>query len=214
MAHRFAAALRSIGTICGIALLAALLGAPAWAQARVTLRGTMTSVQDGGMIGVTMRIVGEDGNEIHLFLNDPYEVLPVMRREQGDIREGLSVTAWGVAGANQAASAIRLYASALPASAEGVRPWDRPQGSVAATGKVARIAQEGDRRSVTILAGQEERTFAVSADTSVFQTGQPSTDMSLLTPGSYLVIEAARASDGTYTTGRMMISKEGYKPAL
>jgi hypothetical protein len=173
----------------------------------------MKSVADGGMIGVTMELLTEDGKVVSLFLNETYEVLPVVRRGVQDIKPGMVVAAW-YAGDNQLASGIRLYPGEPPAPAMGSRPWDQPLGSTMIVGKVSGITEQNGRASVTLASPEGERTFHIGPETLVFGTGQRSTDMSLLTPGSYLVIEALLGTDGTYTTGRMFIAKDGFKPPL
>ena len=77
------------------------------------------------------------------------------------------------------------------------------------------VAELAAGRTVVKVATPEgERRFLVTADTPVFGTGQRSTDMSLLAPGSYLVVDALLGPDGTYTTGSMLVSKDGFRPPL
>jgi hypothetical protein len=201
--------------LCVAATIATLSAGSGWTQSGTpaTLRGTMKSVADGGMIGVTMELLTEDGKVVHLFLNDNYEVLPVVRRGIQDIKEGMVVAGWGLAD-GQPASGIRLYPGEVPAALMGSRPWDRPTGSSMTVGRVAKVAEQDRRTVVTVAYPEGERVFLINADTPIFGTGQQSTDMSLLTRGSYLVVEALLGPDGTYTTGRMFIAKDGFKPPL
>ena len=81
MSRHLAEALLLLRILCIAAIMGALSVGAAWSQSGtpVTLRGTMKSVVDGGMIGVTMELLTEEGQTAHLFLNDTYEVLPVVR---------------------------------------------------------------------------------------------------------------------------------------
>jgi hypothetical protein len=215
MSRHIAEALLLMRILYIVAIMGALSSGAAWSQAGtpVTLRGTMKSVADGGMIGVTMELLTEEGEAAHLFLNDTYEVLPVVRRGPQDVKQGMVLAAWHAAG-NQSASGIRLFHGEVPASAMGSRPWDRPPGSTMTVGRVAKIAEQEGQMFVTLASPEGERTLRIGPDTVVFGTEQRSTDMSLLSPGSYLVIEALLGTDGTYTTGRMFIAKDGFKPPL
>jgi hypothetical protein len=215
MAPEIVDAYRWLRVRCAAVFVASLIGGMAWAQSGtpVMLRGTMKSVADGGMIGVTMELVTDEGKTVNLFLNDTYEVLPVVRRSAQDIKEGTIVAGWG-SGDMQPATGIRIYSGEVPAAVLGTRPWDRPPGSSLTTGRVTKVVEQDGRTVVTVASPQGEQRFLVSADTPVFATGQRSTDMSLLAPGSYLVIEALLGPDGTYTTGSMLIAKDGFKPPL
>jgi hypothetical protein len=205
-----AIAARTWRTFAWIALGAALVLQPAWAQeATVRLRGTIERV-DGSIYIVKSR----EGAQVKLKLAPGGGVSAVVPAKLSDVTVGKYV---GIAGmplpdGSQKALEVLIFPEALRGLAEGFRPWDllpestMTNASVAATvgatdGQVLTLKYKGGEKRIVVPDGVPIVTFAPG-------------EVSDLKPGAQIFVSAAKKMpDGTLEAARINVGK-GIAPPM
>ena len=217
---------RTLAAACFALVCVAL---PASAQETVRIRGTIESI-DGPVFVVKNR----DGAELRLTVTDKPLFVAIVKGTMADIKPGMFVGSTGVTqeDGTQKAIEVHIFPESMRGTGEGHRPMDTEPGStmtnatvtnVTAAPKsaprstmtnatVANVAPGGSTRKLTLQYKGGEKTVVVGDGVPVVmvEAGDPS----MLVPGAHIVVTAAKQLDGTLTTDRISVGKNGIVPPI
>ena len=192
----------------GFALALRSPAALAQAAPPVRLRGTIARLE-GNMLTVATR----EGASVDVTLGDPLVVTALRRVALADIVPGTSVGAVATPGADGELRAVVV--TVLP---PGVRinefqaAWDLAPNTSMNNGAVEAVVQTSGGRDLTLSIQGRSVTLRVGADTPLLMPIPAArTD---LVAGAAVFINAVRAADGTLSTPRVSVAKDGVAPAI
>ncbi|HEX3347312.1 MAG TPA: hypothetical protein VHS58_04320 [Acetobacteraceae bacterium] len=196
------------GVIFG--LMMTLVAASASAQTpTVRIRGDVDSL-DGRTLHVTTRA----GEKLTVALAPNTVVTVIAPSSFGAIKTGSYI---GTAAIPQKDGTLRaLEVQVFPESArgagEGSRPFDLTPQSTMTNGTVGDVTgTEGHRLTVTY---QGQKALVDVPDDAPVVTYEPGS-IALLTPGAHILIfSAAKAADGSLSTSRVQVGKDGLVPPM
>lgn len=181
------------------------------AQAPTTrIRGTIQSVE-GNILTVTTR----EGPVVKITLNDPLTVGTVKKAELSAITAGTYVGAAAAPGPDGTLSALEvlIFPEAARGTGEGNRPWDLTPNSAMVNANVDAVVQGNAGNVLTLKYKDGSVTVAVPPGTPIVTLAPAARED--LKPGQTVFIgAAARAADGTLSTSRVTVSKDGVAPPM
>jgi hypothetical protein len=191
----------------GVAMAAVLAASPLAAQQSQRVRGTIESV-DGSSITVKQA----EGADVTVKLADNVQVFGVVAGKLADIKAGdyVGVGAMPQPDGSQKAIQVMIFAESQRGTGEGFRPWDRP-GTTMTNGTVNTTAASVDGQTLTVKYKDGEQKITVSPDATIraYVIG----DKSELKPGAHIaIVRADKAADGTLSTGRVNVGRDGVVP--
>jgi hypothetical protein len=191
----------------GAAMLTLLAAAPVLAQQSQRVRGTIESA-DGSSITVKQA----EGADVTVKFADNVQVFGVVPAKLADIKAGdyVGVGAQPQPDGSQKAIQVMIFAESQRGTGEGFRPWDRP-GTTMTNGTVDTTAASVDGQTLTVKYkdGQQKITVAPDATIRAYVIG----DKSELKPGAHIaIVRADKAADGTLSTGRVNVGRDGVVP--
>ncbi|HEX3504603.1 MAG TPA: hypothetical protein VHU22_14530 [Xanthobacteraceae bacterium] len=191
----------------GIAAAFVLVATPVLAQQSQRVRGTIGSA-DGSSITVKQA----EGADVTVKLADNVQVFGVVAAKLTDIKSGdyVGVGAMPQPDGSQKAIQVMIFAESQRGTGEGFRPWDRP-GTTMTNGTVNTTAASVDGQTLTVKYkdGQQKITVAPDATIRAYVIG----DKSELKPGAHIaIVRADKAADGTLSTGRVNVGRDGVVP--
>jgi hypothetical protein len=191
----------------GIAAAFVLVATPVLAQQSQRVRGTIGSA-DGSSITVKQA----EGADVTVKLADNVQVFGVVAAKLTDIKSGdyVGVGAMPQPDGSQKAIQVMIFAESQRGTGEGFRPWDRP-GTTMTNGTVNTTAASVDGQNLTVKYkdGQQKITVAPDATIRAYVIG----DKSELKPGAHIaIVRADKAADGTLSTGRVNVGRDGVVP--
>jgi len=196
-------------TMFVFAALLMLLSVTAGAQSTLRIRGTIAGVE-GNVLSVTSR----DGKALKIQLADNVTVSAAKAVALADIKPGDFVGPASRMGADGklVAISLQLFPAALRGVVpEGHGPWDLEPGSMMTNATVAALVQASGGGELTLQYKGGSQTIQVPKDVPIFTTVPG--DRSLLVPGAYIVTSARVGADGTLSSARVAVSKDGVRPA-
>ena len=107
---------------------------------------------------------------------------------------------------------VHVFPESMRGTGEGHRPMDTEPGSTMTNATVANVAPGGSARKLTLQYKGGEKTVVVGDGVPVVmvEAGDPS----MLVPGAHIVVTAAKQLDGTLTTDRISVGKNGIVPPI
>lgn len=142
----------------------------------------------------------------------------------------LGTTATPNADGTLTASEVHIFPESMRGTGEGHRPMDTQPGSTmtnaTVTGvtaghmksasttnaTVANIATSGPERRISLKYKDGEKIVVIGSNVPVVMV-EPG-DLSMLTPGAHVLVTAARQLDGTLTSDRISVGKNGLVPPI
>jgi hypothetical protein len=191
------------------AALMTLLSVTAGAQSTLRIRGTIAGIE-GNVLSVTSR----DGKALNIHLADNFTVSAAKAVALADIKPGDFVGPASRMGADGklVAISLQLFPAALRGVVpEGHGPWDLEPGSMMTNATVAALVQASGGGELTLQYKGGSQTIQVPKGVPIFTTVPG--DRSLLVPGAYIVTSARVGADGTLSSARVSVSKDGVRPA-
>jgi hypothetical protein len=195
-----------------VALVAGLLVATttvAMAQTPVRVRGSITELS-----GQTLKVKSREGSVVELKLADGYTVTGVVKAALTDIKPGAFV---GAAALKQPDGSFRaqevlIFPESARGTGEGHRPWDLTPDSTMTNATVDAIVEKVDGPILTLKYPNGQASIVVPRDVPIvtFSSGDPA----LLRPGAAVFIPATHNADGTFTTNRILVGKDGVVPPM
>ena len=188
--------MRTEAVIAGIAFLAAVVAAPALAQAPQTmrLRGVIEKVD-----GQTVLAKSDKGADLKLNLADKMLVVEVEKASLADIKPGdfIGSGAMPQPDGSQKAIEVHIFAESMRGTGEGFRPWDGAPNSTMTNGTVATSVTSVSGPVITIKYKDGEKNIVVTPDVPIVRYVMG--DMSAVKPGV-----ALRDRGGGETAGRQL----------
>ncbi|MGH8616998.1 MAG: DUF5666 domain-containing protein [Burkholderiales bacterium] len=187
--------------LCAVLMLAA--GA-ADAQTAMRVRGTITAI-DGNVVSVKSR----DGKELKLALTDKTAVATAKAITLADLKPGdtVGVTSMRNADGRLTARAVHTISATVP---EGHGPWDLLPDSLMTNARLVSAVKATGSHTLTVEYKDGAQTFIVPDGTPIVTT--IAADRSALKVGEYVFFGGTVGADGTLTTGRIQVSKDGTRP--
>jgi ABC-type enterochelin transport system substrate-binding protein len=191
----------------GVAVLSLLAAATASAQQAQRVRGTIASA-DGSSITVKQA----EGADVTVKLADNVLVFGVVPAKLADIKAGdyVGVGAQPQPDGSQKAIQIMIFAESQRGTGEGFRPWDRP-GTTMTNGTVNTTAAGVSGQTLTVKYKDGEQKIVVSPEAAIraYVVGTKAE----LKPGAQIaIVRADKAADGTLSTGRVNVGRDGVVP--
>ena len=177
----------------------------------VAVRATIELVADGGASLVVHRRSGETAT---IRLKPDARVTLVVPASLADVKPGLFVGVAALPGKDGALNAmeVHIFPEAMRGAGEGFRPFDLAPGSTMTNGAIeARVdGVAGPKLTVTYKGGQQAVDIAPSTPIVALTPGAR-TD---LKPGAAIIARGAKAADGTYEAGFVLVGKDGLTPPM
>jgi len=189
------------------AITAALMTVSAYAQQSQRVRGTIENVN-----GSAITVKQAEGADVTVKLADNVQVFGVVPAKLADIKAGdyVGVGAQPQPDGSQKAIQIMIFAESQRGLGEGFRPWDRP-GTTMTNGTVNTTAAGVDGQTLMVKYKDGEQKIVVSPDATIraYVVG----DKAELKPGANIaIVRADKAADGTLSTGRVNVGRDGVVP--
>ena len=189
------------------AVIAALLIAPALAQQAQRVRGTIESAN-----GSSITVKQAEGPDVTVKLADNVQVFGVMPATLADLKTGsyVGIGAMPQPDGSQKAIQVTIFAESQRGTGEGFRPWDRP-GSTMTNGTVDTTVAAVNGQTLTVKYKDGEQKIIISPDATIraYVIG----DKSELKPGVHIaIVRADKAADGSLSTSRVNVGRDGVVP--
>ena len=192
--------------LTALSLLAAFDAAAQTTPRRV--RGTVQSLE-----GSVLVVQSREGDTLRLQLAPNYAVVAVIPATLADVKPGayIGTAATGPKDKLRAVEVL-IFPEAARGSGEGHGPWDLLPESTMTNATIQSEVSGTDGREITVVAKGETLKVAVPAGVPIvtFEPGSPA----MLTPGAKVFIGAQEAADGTLTTARVNVGKDGLTPPM
>ena len=189
-----------IGVLAGIVLAVSA----AQAQTNVRVRGTITGI-DGKVLSVKSR----DGKDLKIELADNVAVAVAKAIRFEDIKKGDYVGATTLPGPNGTQVAVEVHYLA-PTTPEGQLAWDLQPGSLMTNANVESMVTGTGNRELTLRFKDTTQKIVVPEGAALVRA-VPGVRADLVV-GEYVFIGAQAAADGTLSTARVQVSKDGVRP--
>src|ERR1700730_14981927 len=197
-----------------IAAFAALAAASSAAQTPPETTPMRVVGTVGKLDGRKLTVNPREGAPVTIALSADAAVYGVEKRSLADVKPGDFLASGGVRGTDGKIHAVevRIFPAALRGTGEGQRPWDVKPDGVMTNATVGNVSQspEGGVIHVTYKDGQSEFTVGPEVPVLAYVAG----DRGLLKPGAAVLTVAQKKPDGTLTTGRVTVEKNGVKPLM
>ena len=200
--------MKAVYLFAGVAVAAVLAAEPAFAQQQSQrVRGTIESADAS-----SITVKPAEGVDVTVKLADNVQVFGVAAAKLTDIKPGdyVGVGAQPQPDGSQKAIQVMIFAESQRGIGEGFRPWDRP-GTTMTNGTVDTTAASVDGQTLTVKykGGQQKITVAPDAMIRAYVVGERSE----LKPGAHIAIARAdKAADGTLSTARINVGRDGVVP--
>jgi hypothetical protein len=197
-----------IGTLAGLALVAAFSISSAWAQQPqgVRLAGKITAV-DGQTI--TVKTAQE---EAKVTVPANVMVIAASKGTLADIKQGsyIGVGASPQADGSQKAIRVNIFAEPQRGVGEGFRPWDRPNTTMT-NATVDTTVTSVDGQVIMLKYKDGEKKIIVGPDAAIINNVVG--DKSELKPGANVAFAAATKNpDGSYSAARVNVGRGNFVP--
>ena len=192
-----------------LGLIAAAIALPALAQTTPRrVRGTID-----GLDGSTLMVTSREGEALRITLAPAYTVAAVVPADLSSVKPGayIGTAATGPKDKLRAVEVL-IFPEAARGSGEGHGPWDLLPGSTMTNAAIEADAAGTDGRELTLLFKGERLVVTVPPGTPIvtFEPGTPA----MLTKGAKVFIGAQQAADGTLSTARVNVGKDGFTPPM
>lgn len=197
------------------AMLAAatlLVALPALAQQPPSpsrIRGSIASLD-----GNTLVIAARDGSEQKIMLAPDAAVLGLVKARLSDIKQGdfIGVTGMPQDDGSQKAVEVHIFPEKARGTGEGFRPWDLRPNSTMTNAAVAEQVVTNDGQTLLLKYKDGEKKIVVSPDTPVvsFVDG----DRADLKPGAKVIVFVAKEADGSLSSKRLAVGRDGVTPPM
>jgi hypothetical protein len=197
-----------LSAVAGTALIATLGTALAADGTPARVRGTIDQV-DGHVLHITSR----GGEKLTVTLAPDARVVEVSKIDIGAIKPNSYV---GTAAAPQPdgtlkALEVHVFPESMRGSGDGHRPFDLGPNSTMTNGTVGSVVGTSDR-TITVSYQGGQKTVLVPADVPIV-TFEPGTEDEIK-PGAHVIVTATKAADGSLSSDRINVGKDGLTPPM
>jgi uncharacterized protein Veg len=198
--------------LLAVSLMCALLNVfpvAAQQQGLSRIRGTIENV-NGNNLTVTAR----DGSTEKIAIANDIAVTGLVKTTLASVKPGsyIGVTGLPQADGSQKAIAIHIFPESARGTAEGFRRYDLRPNSTMTNATVAQEVDANDGKSLSVKYKDGEKKVIVPPDTPIvnFVDGEKSE----LKAGAKIIAFVAKRSDGTLTSKRVLVGREGITPPM
>ena len=200
----------NVSSACASALALLLAATAAFAQqTTVRIRGDIDSID-----GHTLHVTSRSGEHMTVTLAGDTIVTAIAPSSLEAIKPGtyIGTAAMPQPDGKLRALEVQVFPENLRGVGEGSRPFDLRPGSTMTNATVGNVVgTEG--RELTVTWQGQKAIVDVPPDAPVI-TYEPGT-MAMLTPGAHILIfGATKAADGTLSTNRVSVGKNGLVPPM
>ncbi len=191
-----------------LAAAAVLLAAvPAASAAPVHMRGTVTAV-DGA--AVTVKTADKD---VKLTLDDNWKIAGVAKASMADIKPGAFIGTANMedASGNKALEVV-VFPEALRGTGEGDYGWDLKPGSKMTNATVTSQVNGVDGQTVSLAYKGGEKKVTISSSVPIVTI--VAADQADVKPGAAVFLAGEPQGDGTLSSGRLVVGKDGVVPPM
>jgi hypothetical protein len=191
--------------LAGATLLLAV--AAATAQQAVRIRGPIQAVD-----GATLTVKSGEAGDVKVMLTADAAVFGVVKAQLTDIKPGsfIGVGATPQADGSQRAIQIMIFAEQQRGTAEGHRPWDRPNTTMTNATVDSTVASV-DGQVIMVKYRDGEKKVIVGPDATIRAYLVGSRDE--LKPGANInIVRATKKPDGTFEAARINVGRDGVIP--
>ena len=172
------------------------------------VRGTIQSLE-----GNVLVVQSREGETLRLQLAPNYAVVAVIPASLADVKPGayIGTAATGPKDRLRAVEVL-IFPEAARGSGEGHTPWDLLPESTMTNATIESEVSGAEGRVITVVAKGETLRVTVPPDAPIvtFEPGSPA----MLVPGAKVFIGTQQAADGTLTTARVNVGKDGLTPPM
>jgi hypothetical protein len=166
--------------------------------------------------GLKLQVRSRSGENLAVRLAENYAVTAVIRIDLDAIKPGAFVGAASMPQPDGTLTALEVlvFPEAMRGTGEGHYAWDLKPGSMmtnATVADVATVTQTHGRR-VMLKYKEGEKTLLVPEDAPIV-TFEPG-DRAMLVPGAHILLTATQQPDGSLTTARVVVGKNGLAPPM
>lgn len=186
-----------------------VLPASAQQQGPSRIRGTIENV-DGNSLTVAAR----DGSTQKIALASDIVVTGLVKTTLADVKPGsyIGVTGLPQADGSQKAIAIHIFPESARGTAEGFRRYDLRPNSTMTNATVAQEVDANDGKSLSVKYKDGEKKVVVSPDTPIVNFVDGARDE--LKTGAKIIAFVAKQSDGTLSSKRVLVGRDGITPPM
>jgi uncharacterized protein Veg len=189
--------------------LLSVFPAAAQQQGPSRIRGTIESV-DGNDLTITAR----DGTTQKIGLASDVVVTGLVKTTLADVKPGsyIGVTGMPLADGSQKAIAIHIFPESARGTADGFRQYDLRPNSTMTNATVAQEVDANDGKSLSVKYKGGEKKVVVSPDTPIVNFVDGAT--SELKAGAKIIAFVAKQNDGTLSSKRVLVGRDGITPPM
>ena len=194
-----------------LALALASFVAPAFAQSDgtpVNVRGTIDKVD-----GKTLMMTTREGPKASIAMNADVAVSYPVKKSLADIKPGDFIANTSIKGADGKLHALEIHL--FPPDrhpAEVQRPYDLAPDSLMTNASVGEVGSVSNGKTLTVTVKDTKSVIEVGPDVPVVMAVPG--DAALLKPGAAVFIAAVKKADGSLSTSRITVEKDGVKPPM
>ena len=183
-------------------------GAVAQPAQPMRIRGTIEAM-DGNVLTVKPR----SGPSVTVTLAADAAITGVSNAKLSDIKPGSYVGTAAVPqpDGTEKALEVHVFPPALAGSGEGHRPFDLGNSNMT-NGTVGDLVV-ANGRTMTVKYNGGQKTIVVPDDVPVVLL-DPGAPRSLIQPGAKVIVQPAKAADGTLTANRISVGENGITPPM
>jgi hypothetical protein len=197
--------------ILGASLLAMTSAIAAEAQTAppTRIRGTIEATD-----AHSMTVKTRSGDKVQIALIDPLNVLTVKKVALASIGKGNFVgiaTRTGADGTQQAIEVL-VFPEMMRGAGEGSYPWDLEPGSTMTNGTVNGAVKAASATDLTVAYKEGSKNIHVAPGAPIV-TFAPA-ERADVKAGAPVFVAATKAADGTFSTARVVVGKDGVAPPM
>lgn len=182
------------------------------------IRGTIASVTP-----TSLQLTGRDGSNITVTLSPAVKVTDLVPTKLAAVKPGsyIGTAAIKEPDGQYRAMELQVFPESMRGIGLGTRPWNLTRKSSMTNGTVGAMTQTNGTVGnvnnagsviLTVNDGSGTKTVLVPSTVPVV-TYQPGT-VAELKPGAHVILFALKASDGSLTTSRVQVGKNGLTPPM
>jgi hypothetical protein len=187
----------------------AVSAAMAQAAPQSHIRGTIQTVGEN-----SLTIATRDGQTVTVALKQPLRVSTVKRLDISSIRAGTFIGAAARPGPNGGLVAMEVvvFPESLRGTGEGNYPWDLAPGTSMVNANISALVENNMGRDLTLNYKGSSTKVLVPPDVPIVQPAPA--QQADLKPGAPVLFTPTRAADGSLSTARVIVGKNGVAPPM
>ncbi|KQO75875.1 hypothetical protein [Rhizobium sp. Leaf262] len=190
-------------------LLAMATCVAAQAADTVRVRGTVESLD-----GTTLSVKTREGANAKIMLKDGWQVSSVAKASVDDIKPGdyVGIASLPTASGGDGALEVLIFPAAMKGTGEGSYAWDLKPNSTMTNATVADAVKSVDGRTLTVAYKGKEKKISIPDGTPIV-TFAPAT-ASDIKAGATVFVPSEKATDGSMSSGRVVVGTNGVVPPM